>query len=231
MEFLNRPLRWLDQLYDVVGNQVRTNVVDLSAIQLVHDVAPGAVIEASRQLTRRLYNAGFSGPSAPFSGSYAPDVATLNSQVGITVGNGANVTLDPWASITTAADEELERIADIWCVEIRAACAGAGGSTPSGYSGVIRLSSPPTTNQARQAICYQYDGRHGGALLPPNEVGLVEQIVTPLPLQIRRAPETSTFTNDDQVGFYFFAGGASETFLVSADFICVPRGIPPYWLF
>jgi hypothetical protein len=217
-KFLNRPLPDLDRIYDVQGNIIRTDQLDLSGVQLVHDVSRGAARAISRQLTNVLRaQLAVSNPVDP------EGVAVLNDQVAIGAGAQGNLDFDIW-SFAVLSDLNVDQV-DIWCTEVRLSCAGVSGSDPEGPVAIVRRSSDVGTNQSNNTVLYRINGRYFQAPLPPNEVPLDLQLRERLPRQLHRS-ENGT----DTVSVAIRSNTSADTYYGQADFIVTPRGITPDWI-
>jgi hypothetical protein len=222
--FLNRPLGWLDQVFDFSGNDVRTNTVDLSAVQLVHDVAPGAVQEESRRLTNRLRAALSNGGEAP------ENVVTLTDEENVNSGSANVITFPIWQFVDSF---DLENQVDVWLVDFRLSCVGPANSTLDGYVGVIRRSANDVANRGITRVLFTDCVKvlNNGKITALDEVPIQMTARVPLPYQIRRPARNGAQTEDDLLGAYIRNTGAgNDTVYGQADFICTPRGIYPSWI-
>jgi len=115
VRFLRQTLGWLDGVYDFLGSKVRTDDVDLSSIQLVHDVGPNSEYSSGRLRKLGGLHPAITGNNY-LGGSTVALVATATS-VGPNYAVGLNTfTLDPLDAILEAYPAFSIALHDLWLI-------------------------------------------------------------------------------------------------------------------
>lgn len=226
--FLNRPLEELDELYDFVGSQVRTNDVDLSTIQLTHDVERAAIALRQRQLAQRAQELSGSGLYTPATPRFTQFVSGSNA-------TGAPATirqeLAPWSFLI---DSELTpNDYDLYLTEI--AYSIDANVVNGGECAIQRntfLNTLAPGGQTLYALLSRFNGATG--TISSNQSGRAlapaftaeERISTPIQLFARPSALFPTgWTADRPVISVSVSNNAVVQF--GAAFIITPKGIAP----
>lgn len=209
MRFLNRALSWLDGVYDFRGSRVRTDDVDLSTVQLVHDVGPSAIGESARMVWATLQIDSTTTPPVAVGDNYLqlPLRTYLEAE-------GVNV---------FAEDAYL---CNAWI---------AGEAISFGGVGLLRQEptgkNPVTGVGIQQTLGWWEDVRNLGVGLQDffhnRDGGMGSNIHLPYRVIIDRAI-LGSLNNDTLVGYFQATSASASICIVVGEFMIVPKGaVPP----
>jgi len=231
--FLNRTLDELDELYDFIGSQVRTDDVDLSSIQLVHQVERAAAAVRQRALALQSCELALR--------QVTPALPRLHLDVEAVNGTGAPATLRlslaPWPSILFGAAGTEDGLSpndfDLWLTEI--AYGASANVVTGGEAAIMRRAmyqSAAPGNQVPYALLGRFSSATGTISATQSGRALAGAFTSEgrvnRPTQLFARPDTSYPTGwaFDEVNLSVSVSNNCTVQLAGA-FVISPKGVPP----
>lgn len=216
-EFLRRPLRRLDQLFDFVGSQVQTRFLDLSGITLVQDTSQLTAEARSRDLSEDVRTALGIGANPDGVGLFGiPD--NVNS-VGAA---DTRLEFDPWAFVDANLGREASEV-DLWLMGwAGGAVTGAYDATEPGSLVIERRTAARTATRFDIECVQRIVGMNGVAAKGNGLNSFVTEG------EIRPRPLFRNDDEEDEVAVLFRSTG-NDTWYATTYYLLAPKGITPYW--